>query len=251
MIQLQSAPAEITSLMMLLITGVGCLLFFRTLGLFGLYSFISISVLAANIQVLTAVRFSFFSEPVVMGTVVFAGTYMASNIITEHYGQEAARKGIWIGFASMLFMTILMVLTMGWPKLELAGEHIRFDQAREAIETLFMPAPAIFVASFIAYIASQYNDIWIFHMVRKLTAGRMLWLRTNLATVISAFVDTVIFSFFAWWVFAPDPLSLSTIWYTYILGTYIIRIGLSFINTPFVYLSYSFKPPKEFVTTYG
>lgn len=247
LLTLQTMPAEFVSLCMLLVCGIGCMLLFRAFGLFGLYCFITLSIIAANLQVLKAAQFSFLSEPVALGTIVFGSTYMATNIITEHYGAKEAERAVWIGFLSMLFMTTIMLLTLGWPKLGGGGEHIRFDQAHDAIETLFMPAPAIFLASFIAYIVSQYNDIWIFAFVKALTKNRMLWVRTNVATFISAFVDTVIFSFLAWYVLAPEPFSISTIWHTYILGTYFFRVALSVLNTPFVYLSYSFSP-KEKIT---
>jgi len=244
---LQTMSPEFVSLCMLLVSGMGCLMLFRAFGLFGLYSFISLSVIAANLQVLKAAQFSFLQEPVALGTIVFGSTYMATNIITEHYGRKDAERAVWIGFASMFFMTIIMLLTLGWPKLGGGGENVRFDEAHNAIATLFMPAPAIFLASFISYIVSQYNDIWIFSLMKNITKDRMLWLRTNVATFISAFIDSTIFSFLAWYVFAPEPFSISTIWYTYILGTYVFRLALSVFNTPFVYLSYSFKPREKFI----
>lgn len=239
---LQTMSPELVSFCMLLVSGVGCLLLFRAFGLFGLYTFVSLSVIAANLQVLKAAQFTFQAEPVALGTVVFGSTYMATNIITEHYGRKFAQKAVWIGFSSMFFMTVVMLLTLGFPKLGGVGDNIRFDQAHDAIATLFIPAPAIFLASFISYVISQYNDILIFSLVKELSHDRLLWLRSNLANVVSAFVDSVVFSFLAWYVLAPEPYSISTIWYTYILGTFFIRVLLSVFNTPFVYMSYWFKP---------
>jgi queuosine precursor transporter len=244
---LQTMPPELVSVVMLLVSGMACLLLFRAFGLFGLYSFISLSVIAANLQVLKAAQFSFMADPVALGTIVFGSTYMATNIITEHYGRKDAERAVWIGFSSMFFMSIIMLLTLGWPKLGGGGDNVRFDQAHDAIATLFMPAPAIFLASFVAFIISQYNEIWVFAFLKNLTRGRMLWLRTNTASFISNFLDAVIFSFLAWYVLAPEPYSISTIWYTYILGTYVFRVLLSVFNTPFVYLSYSFKPKEKFI----
>lgn len=244
---LQTMPPEFISFFMLIVCGTGCLLLFRIFGLFGLYCFITFSIIAANLQVLKAAQFSFLAEPVALGTIVFGSTYMATNIITEHYGAKEAERAVWIGFLSLLFMTIIMLLTLGWPKLGGGGDNIRFDQAHDAIKILFMPAPAIFIASFIAYIVSQYNDIWIFAFLKTLTRNRMLWVRTNVATFISAFIDTIIFSFLAWYVLAPEPFSIQTIWHTYILGTYLFRVALSVFNTPFVYLSYSFRPKEKII----
>lgn len=241
---LQMMPPELVSFCMLLASGAGCLLLFRAFGLYGLYTFISLSVIAANMQVLKAAQFSFQMEPVALGTIVFGSAYMATNIITEHYGKHFAEKSIWIGFASMLFMTVVMILTLGFPKLG-GEEYVRFDQAHDAIAILFTPAPAILLASFISYVISQYSDIVIFTLLKDLSEGRLLWLRSNMSNIVSGFIDSVIFSFLAWYVFAPEPFSVSTIWYTYILGTFFFRILLSIFNTPFVYMSYWFKPQEK------
>ena len=45
-------------------------------------------------------------------------------------------------------------------------------------------------ASMIAYFAAQLIDVHVFHLVKRLTGGRMLWLRNNASTLVSQFVDT-------------------------------------------------------------
>ena len=43
----------------------------------------------------------------------------------------------------------------------------------------------------IAYMAAQFCDVYLFHFWKKLTKGKMLWLRNNGSTMISQFVDTI------------------------------------------------------------
>ena len=45
-------------------------------------------------------------------------------------------------------------------------------------------------ASMIAYMAAQFCDVYVFHFWKRVTKGRMLWVRNNGSTMISQLVDT-------------------------------------------------------------
>jgi uncharacterized integral membrane protein (TIGR00697 family) len=47
------------------------------------------------------------------------------------------------------------------------------------------------IASMIAYLTAQFVDVHIFHLIRKRTRGKMLWLRNNGSTLTSQMVDSV------------------------------------------------------------
>ena len=232
---------------MALICGFGVLLFFRLFGLPGLYIYIATAIISSNIQVLKAVKFNYLPEPIAVGTITFTSTYLCTNIIAEHYGKAQAKTGVWLSFFSLFLMMIFMVLTLGWPPLDSSmaeSNTLLFNGAHQAMAHLFMPLPAIFVASLIAYIVSQYNDIWIYQAIHRLTGEKWLWLRANLATMVSALVDNTVFSLLAWIIFAPQPLELHTVIYTYILGSYVLRLLLSTLDTFFMYLARHFKPQE-------
>ena len=89
---------------------------------------------------------------------------------------------------------------------------------------VFMPFPIFFLASMIAYLFSQFFDIWFFEIISEFTDKRFLWLRNNFSTIVSSLIDNTIFSIFAWIIFKPDPLDFKTVLFTFILGTYILRI---------------------------
>ena len=107
-----------------------------------------------------------------------------------------------------------------------------------------MPLPTFFVASMISYLFSQFFDVWFFKKISKLTNKRFLWLRNNLSTMSSSLIDNFIFSIFAWIIFNPNPLDFKTVFFTFILGTYILRLLIALVDTPFVYLS-KFLVPKN------
>lgn len=237
---MNALPAEASWLVLLLLCFGSVLLLLRFFGAGGLYAYIAIAVIGANLQVLKQVQFGVFDHPVALGTVLFASTFLATDILAEHYGRRAALTGVFIGFAGFLFWTLLMLVTLGFPPLtpEQAGEGLAWAlPMHEAMALLFTPAPIFFVAGMSAYLISQVNDVWLFGRIRQATGGRHLWLRNNASTLVSAFIDTVVFSVLAWIVLAPEPLPVGTVATTFILGTYGLRVAVALLDTPFLYLA--------------
>jgi uncharacterized integral membrane protein (TIGR00697 family) len=232
---MQTLSAEVLSLL----TFVGCaasiLLLLRFFGAAGLYVYNAVIVLVANIQVLKMTTFWFSPEPVALGTTAFATTYLASDILTEHYGVAVARKGVWLSFAGHILMTFLMVITLGYAVPE-------GDKIQEAMTSLFTPSFRIFLAGLLAYALSQLLDISLFDWIARLTRRRWLWLRTNIATLLSGLLDNVLFSVFAWVILSPTPISMHSLVFTYILGTYVSRVLVAFMSTPVMNLSYLCLP---------
>ena len=239
---LQTMPTELILVMMYLF-GVLCLgFFYRLLGSTGVCVFMTLGVIIANIQVLKAMELSLFPEPVAMGTVIFMTTFLATDVLAELHGRETARKAILCGFIGILFITVTMLLTLGISPVTGSPDATRFNTAHEAISILFSPAPGIFIASLSAYIVSQYTDVSIFLMVKKLTGDSSLWLRSFVSTGLSSLVDSIVFSVLAWKVFVPLSISFSTLVFTYILGTYILRLLLTAVNVPALYLLTKCRP---------
>lgn len=212
----------------------------RWFGAAGLYAYIVVAILGANIQVLKAVQFSLYGHPVALGTILFASTYLATDILAEHYGRAAAQRGVMIGFAAFLLWTAVTVLTLGYAPLTAAqaGEEMAWAlPMQEHLSALFTPVPALFAAGMISYLISQTHDVWAFHRIRALTGSRHLWLRNNASTIVSSLIDNVVFSVLAWVVFAADPIGWEPLVFTYILGTYWLRLAVALADTPFMYLA--------------
>lgn len=245
---LQRFSPESLSFLLLGVCVLAILGLFRLFGANGLYLYNIVAVLAANIQVLKGVQFSLSHEPVALGTIIFSTTYLCSDILTEHYGKAVAQRGVWLCFVAQILMTVFMVSAIGYPPLapEAVGspgtEHMLLTE--QAMALLFTPSPRLLLASLLAFSVSQFNDIWLFQRLSNCTRHKWLWLRTTGSTLISAMVDTVLFSVLAWMVFAPNPVGLSVLFFTYILGTFITRAGISIVTLPGMYLSYFCKPPR-------
>tara|TARA_Y100000768_G_scaffold379033_1_gene354200 strand:+ start:584 stop:1258 length:675 start_codon:yes stop_codon:yes gene_type:complete len=214
------------------------LVFLKLFGHVGLYVFSALAVIIGNIQVLKTVDFFYSPEPVALGTVLFASTFLCTDILSEHFGKEKAKKNIIIGFSSFLFMTIIMLITIGF-------KPSANDWAQESLANVFTPMSRFFIASMIAYLISQYFDVWIYSVIKRFTKNRFLWLRNNLSTILSSLLDNTVFSLLAWIILNPDPETLYNVIMIYILGTYVLRILIAFIDTPFMYFSRLFLPKNN------
>lgn len=237
---LNGIPPEFLLLGQALLCFGAILLMGRLFGAAGLYLYIAVAVIGANVEVLKPVQFGFYDHPVAMGTVLFGSTYLATDILTEHFGREAARTSVFLGFAAYLLFTVFMIVTLGFSPMTPAQAGAEMEWAlpmQDHIAALFTPAPALFAAGMTAYLTSQLFDVWVYQRIRAATGGRYLWLRNTGSTAISSLVDNIVFSVLAWVVFAPTPVSWEALVFTNILGTYLMRLALAVLDTPFMYLS--------------
>lgn len=244
---------EVVWFIMLVLCFLSILVFLRLFGYVGLYVYSAIAIIAANIQVLKQANFNFFSSinekiipfyepsPIALGTILFASTFLCTDILSEYYGKEKARKNVLIGFCSFFLMTILMLVTIGIQPAE--DEWVSMVQ--ESLAILFTPMTSIFVASMIAYLISQYFDIWFFSYLKTVSSNKLLWLRNNVSTAVSSLIDNTIFSIFAWIILNPNPFPLSDVIMTFILGVYLLRVFIAILDTPFIYLAKYFIPEEK------
>jgi len=179
---------ELLWIALLLANFLGIILAYRFYGKTGLYCWIGISVILANIQVLKTVQL--FGLVTSLGNIIYSSIFLATDILNENYGKKEAQKAVWLGFFVLLFTTIFFQITLKF----IPDES---DFISPAMQELFGLFPRIMVASLTAYLISQLFDVWIFDGLKRKTKGRHLWLRNNTSTVISQILDNTIFTLIA------------------------------------------------------
>lgn len=216
---------ELLFILMSLISLSFVLIAFR-LGKSWLLAMIAVNVVLMNIFVIKGMYL--FGFATTGGNVLYASIFLATDILSEHYGEKTARKAVLIGFFASLFFMIMSQIMMKFTPAD-------YDIAQGAFQTLFTLTPRIIFASMIAYLASQNLDVWIYHKIKDATKGKHLWLRNNGSTWVAQLVDSVLFTVIA---FAGV---YSDLWQM-IVFTYLIKIVVAALDTPFLYLSKKFKP---------
>ncbi len=217
---------EILWLAMLLANFLLIILAYKLFGKWGLIMWIPISVIVANIQVIQTVEL--FGLVATLGNIVYASSFLVTDILSENYGKEEAKKAVWIGFFSLIAMTLLMNLALAF--LPLAGDEFAAT-AHSATSTIFSLMPRIAIASLAAYFLSQRHDVWAFHFWKnRFPKNSQLWLRNNLSTMVSQLIDSVVFVLIAFWgVFETSVLT------EIFVTTYLLKFVVAAADTPFVY----------------
>lgn len=237
-----------STVIMIVVAYLCLLIMMRFFGKDGIYVFTGVGIIAANILVLKIVQYPFYKDPVAMATELFCIIYLGNDILNEYYGKTFAKRNVLIGFAAYIILTILMLIGLGFTPIDpnTVSDDLKFYAGiQDNIKAIFMPSVAILIASMTAYIVSQYNDIWVYALIKECFRGRHIWLRANASNFISGFVDNVIFSVLAWVVFSPNPVDIDSLIFTYILGTYWLRIMLSILSTPFIYWAKFMLPEQK------
>ncbi|HRZ78067.1 MAG TPA: queuosine precursor transporter, partial [Bacteroidales bacterium] len=175
-----------------------------------------------------------FGLAATLGNVVYATTFLVTDILSEKYGRKEANRAVWIGFFSLISMTLLMNLSLLFQPMD--DEYSR--NAHESLSLIFGVMPRIVLASLTAYFISQRHDVWAFHFWMRLFPGRgKLWIRNNLSTMVSQLIDSLIFTFIAFYGVFEWPVLMEIL-----LTTYLLKWIVAAMDTPFVYLATKIKP---------
>jgi uncharacterized integral membrane protein (TIGR00697 family) len=203
---------------------------YRLFGKAGLAAYIVMAIIAANLQVQILVPL--FGFTATLGNILYGSIFLCTDLLSEVHGKAEAKKAVWLGFVGIALLVVFMQIA-----LQFGVEP--FDEMQPHLSALFATLPRIVGGSLVAYLASQFHDVWAFHWWRQRTGGRLLWLRNCASTVVSQGLDITLFTLLA---LAPLPLLGSVpgfeswpvvieVWWT----AYVIKLLVALADTPFVY----------------
>ncbi len=196
---------------------------FRFFGRAGIYGIIVFNMVLCNIQVLKTI--TLFGLSTTLGNILYAGVFLATDMLSEFYGQQEARRGVLLGFVAVVLTTVYMQIAL----LFTPGPD---DFAQPHLSAIFGFLPRLAFASIMAYLVSQLHDIWAYAFWKKKTQGRFLWLRNNASTLVSQMLDSAVFCLLAFWGVFPAPMLLQIM-----LTTYLFKSVVAVLDTPFMYLA--------------
>lgn len=195
-----------------------------------------VSIVVANIVGCKVIDtgMSFLGIPLALsgGAITYAFTFLCTDVISEIWGKETAKKAIKYGFIGQIFAIILIIVTQYTPT--------NNAEIQQAYVTLLGQSPMFVLGSLCAYGCSQTWDVWIFHKVRDYFEAKpsLRWIWNNISTATSQIIDTAIYAIVAFgigmgWLFSSEGrISLFGI----IVGQYLLKLCLAILDTPFFYL---------------
>ena len=205
------------------------LLAYKFFGKAGLFAFTAAITILANIEVIVLV--DAFGIRQTLGNVLFAATFLITDILSECEGKREADRAVYIGIAVSVFF---LIISQSWFLYTPAPQ----DTALAVIQTAFARTPRMLIASFLVYAVCQLLDVWLYHRVWHFTAKRagdsrrLLWLRNTLATVVSQLVNAALFTLFAFGG-VYDRQTLVGVF----ISSFAVYAATSLLDTPFVYLA--------------
>lgn len=211
------------------------LLLYKFFGKNGLYAFSIFGTLLGNVAVCKCIDLFGFSSTA--GNVLYAATFLVTDILSEKYGKKEATKAVKYSFSTMLLWLIgTQIILLLTPNAT--------DFVHESMNTVLGLVPRITIASLAGFICSQNIDVFLYHFIWKKTGDTKakLWIRNNGSTLISQAVDTVIFTTLAFWGTYPTNIFVSIL-----LTTYLFKAVVAIVDTPFIYMARKIQPKEELI----
>jgi len=216
-------PNELIIFLEVLFVFSALLLCKKFFGKAGVIAWVVLATVLANI--ITAKNANVFGLSTAIGTVMFASTFLATDILTEFYSAKDARKAVRLG----LFADVILIIAT---QIALAYTPSEFDYAHESMKTLFSLNLRISIASAVMYYVANMADIYLFSKIRERTAGSKLWLRNNASTILCNCLENFGFIGIAF----AGIYDFGTIM-TIALSTSLVELIVALCDTPFLYLA--------------
>ena len=211
----------------------GTLFAYKIFGKTGLYIWTAISAILANIEALKMV--DMFGLSVTLGNALYASNFVVTDILSENHDKESANKAVNIG----LFVTVIWVLAT---QLILMFEPNSIDFINRPLNEVFGFMPRIAMASIFTYAVAQKIDVVLYHKVWEKTnkifknSNKGLWLRNNISTLTSQFLDTLIFTLIAF----AGTMSFKELM-SLVFTTYVLKALVAVLDTPVLYIAKKMK----------
>ena len=163
-----------------------------------------------------------------IGIIPWPVVFLTTDLINEYYGKNGVKKLTFITASLIAYAFIVLFFSMNIPAAK--GVSAVTDEQFQAV---FGQSMWIIFASIIAFLVSQFVDVFIFWLLRNKTGGKMIWLRSTGSTVVSQLIDTFIVLGIAFWL--TGKMSTSEYVNAALTG-YTFKLIIAIILTPLIYL---------------
>ena len=169
-----------------------------------------------------------------VGMLPFPVTFLLTDVLNEFYGKRAARFVTVVGFGMGVLSFVIVFIAARVPIADFTRAPDFTGVTDAAFNNVFLGSLRMIVASLCAYLVSQFVDIGVFHALKRVTAGKLLWLRATGSTAVSQLIDTITINVIAW----TGTMSTAKIVSAIYTG-YGLKLLIAIALTPLVYLGHT------------
>ena len=216
---------NIVFLLSLILIDMTLVLFmFHLYGKSGLLLIYILHIFMAEITI--NISYNILGFNVIIGSCFYAVLFLTLDMLNEHYGRHIANSFVNVGVLSLIIMLLLLYFV----RFMISSNSDNYSKA--FLNLTNNQFRIIIVDIFVSYFLFQKLNVLIFDKIKKITGGKLLWLRNNASTIISQIFTAVMFYEFSFF----GTMKQYKIWQIILTGL-IIKIIVSLIETPFLYIS--------------
>jgi len=169
------------------------------------------------------------------GVLLWPLEFIITDVVNEFYGPKAVRTISYIAVALISYAFLMFYIAIHVPAADFyftSGVNKGIPDMQVAFSGIFGQGMWIILGSLVAFLVSQFVDVYVFHKIKAATGDKWVWLRATGSTVISQLVDSFVVLYIAFklgnnwsWQFV---LAICLVNYTY-------KFTMAIVLTPVIY----------------
>lgn len=174
-----------------------------------------------------------------MGSLFYCLTFPITDLLSECYGKAKALKAVFIMLLAQALVILMVVVAVKFP-----DSGVNTPEFNVMYDSIFLGSVGIMLGSFICVTFVQIYDVFAFDFWKRVTKGKCLFIRNNLSTLVSTFIDQCLFTYLGLFLFTnigqgiagAIGLSVPAMYWSIVWAGYILKATIALVDTPFVYL---------------
>lgn len=205
---------------------------YKVLGKMGIVMMYIIHIIISQLAI--KLQIQVLGLDIAIGSMAYAVLFLTMDMMNELYGKKNAMKLVDIGLATLITFLIIIYFI----------KYISINNDNgyiNSFNTLLSNQWRIIASDIIiSYCIFQKINVLIFDVIRKITGERLLWLRNNISTIICQIATAFLFYEFAFAGLLEQKIIIQII-----IGGLIVKLFVTILETPFLYISKKIKPREE------
>ena len=170
------------------------------------------------------------------GVLLWPLEFIITDVVNEFYGPKAVKAISYIAVGLISYAFLMFYIAIQVPGADFwfaSSKDSGIPNMQDAFSGIFGQGMWIIVGSLMAFLLSQFVDVYIFHRIKKITGDKWVWLRSTGSTVVSQLVDSFVVLFIAF------KIGKGWSWQLVLaicIVNYIYKFSMAVLLTPLIYI---------------
>lgn len=171
-----------------------------------------------------------------VGVILWPFVFIMSDIINEYFGVKGVKRLSYLAVAFILYAFLIVFIAIRlapagfWPD---SYQSKGVNNMQSAYSAIFGQGQWIIAGSLVAFLLGQLVDVYVFHMIKKMTGEKYMWARAQLSTVVSQLIDSIVVLYIAFVLSGQWSVQL---WLAIATVNYCYKLLAALVLTPLLYI---------------